>query len=244
MTDEDVTVALVTGGARGIGLEVCRQLGRRGAIVLLSARHAGRAADASAGLAAEGMDVRPVVLDVDDEASVRAAAAAVATDPGRLDVLVNNAAGFADWSDTASTVDLDAAAGLLRTNLLGAWRTTQALLPLLRASARARVVMVSSGAGSHGDPHFGLTTAGGAAAAYGVAKAGLNALTAVLAAELADTPILVNAVCPGLTATAPGMEAMGARPVPVGAASVVWAATLPDDGPSGGLFRDGLPLPW
>ena len=91
---------------------------------------------------------------------------------------------------------------------------------------------------------FGLTRRGGAAASYGISKAALNALTATLAAELADTPILVNAVCPGLTATWPGAEQMGARPLAEGAASVLWAATLPDDGPRGGFFRDGEPLGW
>ncbi len=91
---------------------------------------------------------------------------------------------------------------------------------------------------------FGLTRRGGAAASYGISKAALNALTATLAAELADTPILVNAVCPGLTATWPGAEQMGARPVGEGATSVLWAATLPDDGPRGGFFRDGEPLGW
>ena len=84
----------------------------------------------------------------------------------------------------------------------------------------------------------------GAAATYGISKAAVNALTATLAAELADTPILVNAVCPGLTATWQGAEQMGARPVADGAAAVVWAATLPDDGPRGGFFRDGAPLGW
>lgn len=117
-------------------------------------------------------------------------------------------------------------------------------MPLLRRSSHGRIVNVSSGAGSHGDTQFGLTTNRGAVASYGISKAALNALTTKLAAELDGTGILVNAVCPGLTATAPGMEAMGARPIPEGAASVVWAATLPDDGPTGGFFRDGNPLPW
>jgi NAD(P)-dependent dehydrogenase (short-subunit alcohol dehydrogenase family) len=105
-------------------------------------------------------------------------------------------------------------------------------------------VNVSSGAGSHRDDQFGLAKRGGTAASYGISKAALNALTSTLAAELADTPILVNAVCPGLTATWPGAEAMGARPVAEGAASVLWAATLPDDGPTGELRRDGRLLPW
>jgi NAD(P)-dependent dehydrogenase (short-subunit alcohol dehydrogenase family) len=133
---------------------------------------------------------------------------------------------------------------VLDTNLFGAWRVTRAFLPLLHASGHPRVVMVSSGGGSHGDEAFGLTRRGGAAATYGVSKAALNALTSTLAAELAGTPVLVNAVCPGLTATWPGAEQMGARPVEDGAASIVFAATLPDDGPRGGFFRDGEPLPW
>ena len=159
-------------------------------------------------------------------------------------MLINNAAAYVDWGETASAADLDAAVGALSTNLLGAWRTTQALLPLLRRSEHPRIVNVSSGAGSHGDEQFGLARRGGAAASYGVSKAALNALTSTFAAELAGTPVLVNAVCPGLTATWPGAEQMGARPVAAGAASVVWAATLPDDGPSGGFFRDGRPLAW
>ena len=117
-------------------------------------------------------------------------------------------------------------------------------LPLIRRSGHGRIVNVSSGAGSHGDPQFGLTTNRGSAASYGISKAAINALTAKLAAELEGTGVLVNAVCPGLTATAPGMEAMGARPISEGAASVVWGAVIPDGGPTGGFFRDGEPLPW
>ena len=238
-------VVLVTGAARGIGLEVARQLAQRGATVLISARDAERARAAAREIADAG-DVRSLSagLDVADGASVRAAAAALEHDPGRLDVLVNNAAAYVDWTETAGAADLAAAEAVVQTNLFGAWRVTQALLPLLRRSPHPRVVNVSSGAGSHGDEQFGLTRRGGAAATYGVSKAALNALTATLAAELDGTAVLVNAACPGLTATWPGAEQMGARPVAEGAASVVWAATLPDDGPRGGLFRDGRPLPW
>ncbi len=106
------------------------------------------------------------------------------------------------------------------------------------------MVIVSSGSGSHGDQQFGLTTNRGSVASYGISKAAVNALTAKLAAELNGSGILVNAVYPGLTATASGMEAMGARPVSEGAASMVWAAMLSDDGPRGGFFRDGKLLPW
>ena len=241
----DGTVVLVTGAARGIGHEVARQLAQRGATVIVSAREGARAREATDALREAG-DVRglEVDLDVGDDVAVAAAAGALEREPGRLDVLVNNAAAYVDWGETASGADLADAERVLRTNLLGAWRMTQALLPLLRRSAHPRVVNVSSGAGSHGDEQFGLTRRGGAAASYGISKAALNALTTTFAAELAGTPVLVNAVCPGLTATWPGAEGMGARPVADGAASVVWAAALPDDGPRGGLFRDGRPLPW
>lgn len=107
-----------------------------------------------------------------------------------------------------------------------------------------RVVNVASGAGSHGEPDFGLTSKGATTASYAISKAAVNALPSKLAAEFEGSGLLVNSVDPGLTATAPGMEAMGARPVPEGARSVVWAALLPDDGPSGGFFRDGKPHPW
>jgi NAD(P)-dependent dehydrogenase (short-subunit alcohol dehydrogenase family) len=236
-------VVLITGAARGIGREAGRQLAARGASVIVSARDPDQAAAAAAEL--DG-DVRAlgVGLDVGDDASVRAAAAALERDPGRLDVLVNNAAAFVNWTELPTEADLAAAHDALEVNLFGPWRTAIALLPLLRRSAHPRIVNVSSGAGSHGEDRFGLTTNRGAAPAYGIGKAALNALTSKLAAELAGTGVLVNAVCPGLTATYPGAEAMGARPLPDGAAGIVWAALLPDDGPSGGFFRDGEPLPW
>lgn len=237
-------IALVTGASRGIGLEVCRQLAQQGMLVLSGARNLEKAHAAVQPLIENGLDVRPRIIDVADDASVRQLAAEVEAEFGRLDILVNNAAAYVNWSETASTADLAAVHSVLETNLFGAWRTCQAFLPLLRKSAHPRIVNVSSGAGSHGDTQFGLTTNQGATASYGISKATLNALTAKLAAELAGTAILVNAVCPGLTATAPGMEAMGARPVAEGAASVVWAALLADDGPRGGFFRDGKPLPW
>ena len=228
-------VVLITGAAKGIGREVERQLAERGDTVIVSARDAARAQSV-----ADELGVRGLALDVTDEASVAAAAEAL----DGLDVLINNAAAFVDWTEMATAADLATARSVLDTNLLGTWRVTQGLLPLLRRSEHPRIVMVSSGGGSHADGQFGLTRRGGAAATYGISKAAVNALTATLAAELADTPILVNAVCPGLTATWQGAEQMGARPVADGAASVVWAATLPDDGPRGGFFRDGEPLGW
>jgi len=237
-------VALVTGAGHGIGREVARQLAGRGMTVMLTARGPEKGEAAAREPSQEGQEVRSAALDVTDEESVKKLAGEVEGEFGRLDVLVNNAAAFVDWSETALTADLDAARAVLDTNLFGAWRVCLAFAPLVRRSEHGRIVNVSSGAGSHGDPQFGLTTGRGSVASYGISKATINALTSKLAAELEGTGVLVNSVCPGLTATAPGMEEMGARPVPEGAASVVWAATLPDEGPTGGFFRDGKPVPW
>ena len=234
---------LITGASHGLGLEVARELAQQGMTVVLTARNLEKARDAAKELEGEGLSVHPRVLDVDDDESVRALAAELGREFGGLDVLINNAAAFADWSEEASSADLAVAKEVLNTNLFGAWRVTQGVLPLIREGGHGRIVNVASGAGSHGEPRFGLAT-GGSAATYGISKAALNALTSKLAAELKDTGILVNSVDPGLTATAPGMEEMGARPILEGAASVAWAATLPDDGPTGGFFRDGEPLPW
>lgn len=243
-THQNSTIALVSGGYRNIGLEVSRQLAQQGMIVLLTARDLSKAEAAAMQLRSEGLEVRAYALDVAQDSSVQQLAATIERDFGRVDVLVNNAAGYVNWMETATTADLDAAHTLFETNLFGVWRMVQAFLPLIRKSQHGRIVNVSSGAGSHGEMQFGLNIGRGSVASYGISKAALNALTIKFAAELEGSGILVNAVCPGLTATAPGMEAMGAQPIPAGAASIVWGATLPDGGPSGGFFRYGKPLPW
>ena len=237
--------ALVTGAGRaeGIGLEVCRQLGARGYLVFLTARSLDTARRRAEELAAEGLDVRPFALDVTSADNVAAAVRDVSK-AGRLDALINNAATTSTYGEKVLTADLSAGHSALESILFGAWRALQAFFPLLRSSPAGRIVNVSSGAGSHGDPAFGLTSGNGMGPGYAVAKAGLSALTAAAALELKDTSVLVNAVCPGFTATFPNGETMGARPVRDGAAGIIWAATLPAGGPTGGFFRDGKPLPW
>jgi NAD(P)-dependent dehydrogenase (short-subunit alcohol dehydrogenase family) len=228
-------LALVTGAGRGIGRAVAAALARSGYRTVLSARDLSRAQDAADEIAAPAGMVLPRVLDVSDCASVARLAAELAQVHGRLDVLVNNAGVLYDTWQTAASADLDVVTEALEVNLLGAWRTTLAMLPLLRASDAARVVNVSSGAGS-------LTGMGPGTPAYGVSKAALNALTIKLAADLRRDRILVNAVCPGWVAT--DMGGPGGRPVEDGAASIMWAVQLPGDGPTGGFFRDGRPVPW
>ena len=234
-------LALVTGATRGIGAEVARQLGAAGYRIVVTGRDVETAREHARALVDDGSDAEAEHLDIDDSSSISALAATLADRP--LDVLVNNAAAFGDWSETASTADLDDARRMLETNLFGTWRVIQALLPALRRADHGRIVNVGSGAGSHGAADFGLATNPGSAG-YAISKAALHALTAKLAVELADDGIRVNAVDPGLTATAPGMEAMGARPVVDGATGIVSVALRGPDGPTGTLTRDGEPLPW
>jgi NAD(P)-dependent dehydrogenase (short-subunit alcohol dehydrogenase family) len=218
-----VPTALVTGANRGIGLEVTRQLAERGFSVLAGARQPDDVP------ALDG--VGAVRLDVTDQATI----AALARETGELDALVNNAAIHYDSWERVLTADLDVVREALETNTLGAWRVAMAFAPLLRASPHGRLVNVSSGAGA-------LTGMGDSAPAYSVSKAALNALTLMLADALRGDRVLVNAVCPGWVAT--DMGGAGGRPVRDGAAGIVWAATLPDDGPTGGFFRDGRPIDW
>ncbi|WP_427165419.1 SDR family oxidoreductase [Streptomyces sp. C1-1] len=231
----DLPVAVVTGANRGIGYEVVRQLADRRYRVVLGSRDLDKGRAAAARLDPGGERVTAVRIDVADAASVVAMADRVTGEQGRVDVVVNNAAILYDTWAQARSADLAEVQQALDTNLFGAWRVTQALLPLLRRSRHARVVMVSSEAGS-------LHAMSGGTPAYSVSKAALNALTRLLAGELGPDGVLVNAVCPGWVAT--DMGGRGGRPVAEGAAGVVWAATLPDGGPTGGFFRDGEPLAW
>jgi NAD(P)-dependent dehydrogenase (short-subunit alcohol dehydrogenase family) len=224
------TISLVTGANRGIGREVCRQLAELGHTVILTARDPGAAAEAAQAVRAE-----TIRLDVTDRASVAGAAHWTRQHYGKLDVLVNNAAITYDTWQRAVTADLAVVREAAETNLYGPWLMVQEFLPLLRDSSHPRIVNVSSEAAS-------LATMGGGTPAYTASKVALNALTRMLADELRRDRILVNAVCPGWVAT--DMGGPGGRPVTEGAASVVWAATLPDSGPTGGFFRDGRPLPW
>jgi len=219
-------ICLITGSTRGLGRAVAESMARRGGLVIVSGRDAGAAVRVATEIGVFGASVAlSGTLDVAQRDNVDRAASWVRDRFGKLDVLINNAA-------------------VMETNLYGAWNMIQAFLPLLELSEHPRIVNVGSGGGSHGDTRFGLSTRHGAAASYGVSKAALHALTARFAAELARTPVLVNAVDPDLTATWPGAESMGARPIIDSVPGIIWAATLPDDGPRGGFFRDGRTHPW
>ena len=229
-------VALVTGANRGIGLEVVRQLALQGFTAILGARDAQKGDEAARSLRQGSLGVVPVQLDVTDQQSIDVAKLMVEERFGKLDVLVNNAAILYDEWQRAENANLETVREAFETNTLGAWRMCQAFIPLLRKSKHARIVNVSSESGS-------LTVMGGGTPAYSVSKVALNALTRMLASELRTSRILVNSVCPGWVATEMGGP-NAPRSVEEGATSVMWAATLPDDGPTGGFFRDGEPLAW
>jgi NAD(P)-dependent dehydrogenase (short-subunit alcohol dehydrogenase family) len=222
----------VTGANRGIGREVARQLAEADYTVLLTARDEDKARTAAEELPG---DVRALELDVADPASIAFAAGRVEADPGSLDVLVNNAGVGTDFGVAGTEPDFEAMQQALETNFFGAYRLTVALLGLLSRSEHPRVVNVSSGMG-------GVAEMGGFSPGYRVSKAALNAMTRILSTELADDGILVNSACPGFVATDMGGPAGATKSVADGASGVVWLATLPDDGPTGGFFREGRPV--
>ena len=236
MTDYSESVALVTGANRGIGFEVVRQLARMGFSVVLGSRDEGRGEEAAGELAREGLKVYAGRLDVTDEGSVEDLRRWIEERFGRLDVLVNNAAILYDTWQRAENANFDTVREAFETNTLGAWRVSKTFVPLLRASGRGRIVNVSSESGS-------LASMGGGTPAYSVSKAALNALTRMLADELRRERVLVNSVCPGWVATEVGGPSAPRTPEE-GARGIVWAATLPEGGPTGGFFRDGEQLPW
>jgi NAD(P)-dependent dehydrogenase (short-subunit alcohol dehydrogenase family) len=224
--------ALITGGNRGIGLEVCRQLARRGVTVFLGSRDPEAGEEAARLLATEG-EVECLELDVADPASIDTCSQLLRIRGQRLDILVNNAAVMSD----GGALDLDEAELLeaVQVNLLGAWRCCRTFMPEMIAAGWGRVVNVSSGYGSFAQ---GLT----GPAAYSVTKAALNALTVSLARGL-PPGVLVNAVSPGWVRTRMGGDEAPRSPEE-GARGIVQLAMLPDDGPSGGFFRDGEPVAW
>ncbi|RMH68725.1 MAG: SDR family oxidoreductase [Gemmatimonadetes bacterium] len=229
-------IALVTGANRGIGLEICRQLAYEGVEVILTARNASAGRAVTKSLVSQGLDIHFHQLDVTDEASIIQTVTYVEAEFGRLDILVNNAGVLLDRSDWGLTVSLDKVRETMEINAYGALRLCQMFIPLMKARNYGRIVNVSSGLGA-------LHSMAGGYPAYRLSKVAMNAMTAILADELKDTNILVNAMSPGWVKTAMGGE-NAPRPVDEGADTAIWLALLPDDGPTGGFFRDRAKIPW
>lgn len=226
-------IVIVTGGNRGIGLEISRQLARRGLRVLVSARDAAKAASAARTI--DG-DAHPIQLDVTDPASIARAQREVVRRFGAVDVLVNNAAILLAEHQGILETDVEDFRRTFETNVFGAAAVSQAFVPGMIERRYGRIVNVSSEAGQ-------LSTRHGYAPAYSMSKAALNALTRQLAVATEGRGVLVNSACPGWVRT--DMGGPGApRSVEEGADTIVWLATLPDDGPTGGFFSDRRRIDW
>lgn len=237
-------VALVTGGNKGIGREIARQLAKQGIAVAIGSRDEARGAEAAAGLREGGGDVHHIRLDVTEPADIAALPGAIRERFGRLDILVNNAGIAHDAGLAPSQTPLAIVREVFEANVFGAIAVTQALLPLLKAGPAGRIVNLSSGLGSlsrmsdPSDPFYGMNPLG-----YNMSKTALNAFTVALAKELKGSRIKVNSADPDWVRT--DMGGPGAtHSVEEGADTPAWLATLPDDGPTGGFFHERRPVPW
>jgi NAD(P)-dependent dehydrogenase (short-subunit alcohol dehydrogenase family) len=238
MKNHPQQVALITGANKGLGLEIARQLGQQGFTVVLGARQ-GKAAAPAAELRAQGIDAHEVELDVTNARDIAMLPTFFGTQFGRLDVLVNNAG---VQLDEGPEVSPDALRQTYEANVIGPYAITQALLPLLRQAPAGRIVNQSSILGSLTAISQGQ---GGswATPGYTSSKAALNMLTVVLAQQLADTAIKVNAAHPGWVKTDLGGE-NAPLSVAEGAQTAVRLALLPANGPTGGYFHGTEHLPW
>ena len=229
-------VALVTGSYRGLGLETVIQLANSGFHAIISGRRSEVGKSAADNLISKGLEVSYLDLDVTSEDSIAAASKLVGDQFGKLDVLINNAGIHYDMGNSSINHNWKIVDEATQINFLGAWRVTESFLNLIKRSAAGRIVNVSSVAGSLNDVTPGTP-------AYSASKAAMNMLTIQLASELKTSGIKTNSVCPGWVRTEMGGP-QAPRSVEEGAKGIVWAATLDEDGPTGGFFRDGKPIAW
>jgi NAD(P)-dependent dehydrogenase (short-subunit alcohol dehydrogenase family) len=232
----DEKLAVVTGGNKGIGLEICRQLARAGVRVILTARDENKGQAACEVLRKENLEVVFQRLDVTDAAGILTLAQYVEKEFGRLDILINNAGIDPDKGGRGLEVEMEIVQRTMDANVYGPWRLCQALIPLMRKSKSGRIVNVSSRMGSLGQ-------LSGSNPAYRISKACLNALTLILADELQGTGITVNGMNPGWVKSDMGGSS-APRSAEEGADTAVWLALHPGGGPTGKFFMDREEIVW
>ncbi len=227
---------VITGAYKGIGLALARNMAKAGDRVVLTARSMEKARQGAQTLADEGIEVFPEAVDVSSSRSVEDFFERLEMGFGRIDVLINNAGAFIgrDINDTLDVTEMLVLEGF-NVNTLSAVRMMRRAIPWMRKQGKGRIVNVSSGLG-------GLTEMGGGHPAYRISKAALNAATRIYAHEAGDS-IKINSVCPGWVQTDMGGQ-QAPRTLDEGIKGILWAANLPDDGPTGGFFRDGEALAW
>ncbi|MFS0776472.1 SDR family oxidoreductase [Neobacillus sp. 3P2-tot-E-2] len=233
---QDKQVAFVTGGNRGIGYELVKQLALKGFKVILASRDPKRGHEAAQKLKGLDLDVSFVMMDVDDQESIRQAAITVNEKYGRLDVLFNNAGLYFDENEKLLTMDPSILEKTMRTNFFGAYYVIHSFMPLMEKQRYGRIINVSSELGAMRD----MSVQG--AGAYKLSKLALNGLTQLVAAEIKGD-IKINAVCPGWVSSDMGGPSAPRTPKQA-AESILWLATIGPEGPHGGLFRDGKPIHW
>ena len=225
--------ALITGGNRGIGLAVAEGLASAGLRVIIGSRTLKDGAAAAAALEAKGAQARALQLDVAKPASIDAALAALARDRLDIDVLVNNAGIYVTGG--SFDVPVSAVRESMEVHLFGPLALCRVLVPRMVERGYGRVVNVSSGYGA-------FSRGMGPDTAYAISKAALNALTLKLSREVSGD-VKINAGCPGWVRTRIGGKTATSS-VDEGADTIIWLATLPADGPSGGFFRNRQAVPW
>jgi len=229
-------IAIVTGANRGIGFETCRQLSELGITTILTSRDAEKGRKAVKELNSDSREVLFHQLDVADGESILALKKFVFDEFNRCDILVNNAGVFLDRGVKLLNLDEDTLQLTLRINFLGALKMCQEFLPMMQATGYGRVVNVSSSMGS-------ISSLGGGSAAYKLSKLMMNGMTRVLAAEIGEGNVKINTIAPGWVRTDMG-GANAPRSLAQGADTIVWLATLPESGPSGGFYEDRAPATW
>jgi len=244
MTSDPQRIALITGANRGIGLEITRQLGELGLKVLLGVRDPNAGRKVQEALQQEGIDAHLIGIDVTDPTTIQSAVGHINDRFGRLDVLVNNAGILIDGRTGILELGIGLLQNTFETNALGPLLLSQSCIPMMREQRYGRIVNVSSTLGSLSEIMRPDSPSGEVRSpAYRLSKTVLNGITVLLAKELRGTNILVNAVCPGWVRTDLGGPKAPLSPAQA-AATPVWLATLPDDGPTGGFFRENQLIPW